>query len=216
MNSLLLIEILFHKSVRGNKKCTRRALSKSVLKHIPPNYDPLKFLNSYRGKQLARYKLYEVVYLAESWKITPGVLDDEIYFELKFSKTKISNSIMYGNNYAYKVRNLMKFWKLQNKSKTGWINKMFVPTWLREHFPVKAKITGVRAEYLQDITEDECKSEGCSHIGTDKWVNPLSEKIFETGIDSFKSLIETQGIGKKGDWDRNPLVWVYDYEVINE
>lgn len=74
---------------------------------------------------------------------------------------------------------------------TEWKNKMFMPaTASRCHI----KITGVRHERLQDISDVDAKAEGFSSI-TDfagAWVK----------INGHES------------WKLNPEVWVYDFEVV--
>lgn len=71
----------------------------------------------------------------------------------------------------------------------GYRNKLFVRADLMRYY---IKITGVRVEYLQDISDKDIFAEGC----IDK----------EDFIQTFKRLYGADV------WDENPLVFVYDFE----
>lgn len=107
----------------------------------------------------------------------------------------------------------------------GWNNKMFV---MAELMPHRIKITNIRVERLQDISEDDCLKEGVyyhteppKHHEYDRYspwspsVKPYkfeSEKYFCSAKYAFKHLIEK--VSSKGTWDSNPYVFVYDFELI--
>ena len=84
------------------------------------------------------------------------------------------------------------------------------------------KITGVRAERLQDITEEDCFREGitvCDYGGMQCIVYGLQKGLFfdelrTTPIKAYAALIDK--INGKGTWDSNPFVWVYDYKLIDK
>lgn len=107
----------------------------------------------------------------------------------------------------------------------GWNNKMFVMAKLMPH---RIKITNIRVERLQDISEEDCLKEGVyyhteppKHHEYDRYspwspsVKPYkfeSEKYFCSAKYAFKHLIEK--VSGKGTWDSNPYVFVYDFELI--
>lgn len=101
----------------------------------------------------------------------------------------------------------------------GWNNKMFVRA---EDMPHRIKITNVRIERLQDISDEDCLKEGVKMIGNYKygvygiWDKSYKEDnayvMFDTARQAFSTLIDkTCG---KGTWNNNPWVFVYDFELI--
>lgn len=78
------------------------------------------------------------------------------------------------------------------------------------------KVTNVRVEKLQDISEEDAKDEGISWnkgiiqsgYGYDGSVTHISART------CYKELWNK--INGKDSWDANPFVWVYDFEVIRE
>lgn len=95
----------------------------------------------------------------------------------------------------------------------GWNNKMFVRS---EEMPHRIRITNVRLERLQDISDEDCLKEGIEQCGT-----PTCHKHYCTRDcgdcapsprEAFAILIDkTCG---KGTWESNPYVFVYDFELI--
>ena len=101
----------------------------------------------------------------------------------------------------------------------GNTNNMFVKAELMPH---KIKITNVRIERLQDISDEDCLREGISHYtpadgqDTESGFGFQSSKgglfLFDTARDAFATLIDK--VSGKGTWESNPYVWVYDFELI--
>lgn len=97
----------------------------------------------------------------------------------------------------------------------GNTNKMFVKAELMPH---KIKITNVRIERLQDISDEDCLREG---IIKGEFMNTLDECGFNmdgyyctasTARKAFAKLIDK--VSGKGTWESNPYVWVYDFELV--
>lgn len=92
----------------------------------------------------------------------------------------------------------------------GYSNKMFVRADL---MPYQIRITNVRVEHLQDITDDDCLREGVflgqfhtySYVGRPRCP-------FGTPREAFASLIDR--ISGKGTWKSNPRVYVYEFELV--
>ena len=95
----------------------------------------------------------------------------------------------------------------------GWNNKMFV---MSELMPYAIKITDIRAERLQDISNQYCLQEGIkkhiSHAKVYYTHDGIGNYFFDTPRDAFASLIDR--VSGKGTWESNPFVWVYSFEVI--
>lgn len=99
----------------------------------------------------------------------------------------------------------------------GWNNKMFVTA---KTMPHQIKITNIRCERLQYISTDDCIKEGifCSHIdGIDDAFSYDATKdsfikkwLYRTPIEAYKMLSCKLHL----HWDSNPLVFVYDFELI--
>lgn len=98
----------------------------------------------------------------------------------------------------------------------GWTNKMFTKAdILTRHI----RITNIRIERLQDISDEDCMKEGIWRDdnvgleGTTYWYHGLANSSFRTPQDAYASLIDR--ISGKGTWEGNPYVFVYDFELID-
>lgn len=97
----------------------------------------------------------------------------------------------------------------------GWKNKMFVKADLMPH---RIRITNIRVERLQDISEQDCMAEGVWRDdnvgleGTTYWYHGLANSSFRTPQQAYASLINR--ISGKGTWESNPWVFVYDFELV--
>lgn len=105
----------------------------------------------------------------------------------------------------------------------AWNNKMYVRPDLMPH---RIKITGIRSERLQDISDEDCLAEGVQlnkrQYDYDRTKRYVVEGIkhwrsigcteFDTPREAFAALIDrTSG---KGTWQSNPFVFVYEYTLI--
>lgn len=105
-------------------------------------------------------------------------------------------------------------YKNEHKDLAGWNNKMFTNT--KMPF-AQIKITNIRFERLQDISDEDCMKEG---VLKGEFYNTWDEyylyynegvKTFKTPHHAFATLIDK--INGKGTCDSNPYVWVYDFEL---
>lgn len=83
------------------------------------------------------------------------------------------------------------------------------------------KITGVKAERLQDISEEDCLLEGIKigRCGNEsKWMKafyaPDDNQPYITAKSAYEEVFNR--INGKGAWRINPFVWVYDYELTKQ
>lgn len=116
---------------------------------------------------------------------------------------------------------------LQSK---GYTNKMFVRA---ETMPHAIRITNIRVERLQDISDEDCLKEGIcrSDIKNTLWgVAPIRGEgesgttyehsvlgygpwhLFPSVKRAYAYLIDR--ISGKGTWESNPYVFVYDFELL--
>lgn len=104
----------------------------------------------------------------------------------------------------------------------GWRNKMRVKADLMPH---QIKITNIRIQRLQDISDEDCLAEG---VGLSKTGNrigypfaiPFNYYIKEdtkanrytTAREAYAALIDK--VSGKGTWEHNPWVFVYEFELV--
>ena len=100
----------------------------------------------------------------------------------------------------------------------GSTNKMFVRADLMPH---QIRITGIRCERLQDISDEDCFREGISeswYESTDTTTYGYADEKkgtaveFDTPRKAFAALIDK--VSGRGTWDRNPWVVVYEFELV--
>lgn len=99
----------------------------------------------------------------------------------------------------------------------GWNNKMFVRADLMPH---RIRITNVRIERLQDISDEDCLKEAIFESlreGKDNqyeavYCIPNDTRNFKNPREAFSHLIDK--VSGKGTWERNPYVFVYDFELV--
>lgn len=107
------------------------------------------------------------------------------------------------------------------KYEKGCSNKMFVKTDLMPHC---IRITNIRIERLQDISDEDCIAEGIRRFGKE-YVRFKKEYCytcqnyavtdfysFSTPREAYAALIDK--ISGKGTWESNPWVFVYDFELV--
>ena len=95
-------------------------------------------------------------------------------------------------------------------------NKMYVRADLMPH---QIRITDIKIERLQDISDEDCLREGILH--SDKYAMPygITEVIAPNGVffyyssprEAFAELID--GISGKGTWESNPWVFAYSFDL---
>ena len=98
----------------------------------------------------------------------------------------------------------------------GSTNKMFVRADLMTN---QIRITGIRCERLQDISDEDCVKEGV-RVGSQALEYPyyfIDTKQFlicdyKSPRRAFAALIDK--VSGRGTWDRNPWVVVYEFELV--
>lgn len=121
--------------------------------------------------------------------------------------------------YYYKADLEKQGWKFK------WKPSLLMP---KEAARIFLKVTNVRCERLNDISEEDAIAEGCKsvkHYHSGKLIykdflyytkNPRSENGFvNTAKISFETLWDSIN-AKKHPWESNPWVWVYDFERIEK
>ena len=103
------------------------------------------------------------------------------------------------------------------ESSAGYENKMFVRADLMPHH---IKITDVKVERLQDISDEDILKEGVWQFHYDNELFYVSKNIgyapevaFLTAHEAFWYLIDK--ISGKGTWESNPWVAAYSFELVD-
>ena len=102
------------------------------------------------------------------------------------------------------------------KDRAGMTNKMFVRS---EEMPHHIKITNIRVEHMQNISDEDCLREGLiySTVGVNNYgfysENDNCVYYFYTPREAFAALIDK--VSGKGTWESNPYVWVYEFELVD-
>lgn len=105
------------------------------------------------------------------------------------------------------------------ESSAGYNNKMFVRAELMPH---RIRITNIKVERLQDISNEDCLKEGIKEKsrfphkksypfyfdgGKHEWDNS-----YKTPRQAFAALIDK--VCGRGTWNNNPHVFVYEFELL--
>lgn len=113
------------------------------------------------------------------------------------------------------VRKKIKYKADDGEAFIKWKPSIFMP---KEACRIFLKVTNVRVERLQDISEQDAIAEGIEEIAKTTrqsiYKNYIPDDIlgFAAPENSFKSLWES--INGKESWNKNPWVFVYDFERI--
>lgn len=91
----------------------------------------------------------------------------------------------------------------------GWCNKMFVKSELMPHH---IRITNIRVERLQDISDEDCLREGIYEF-EGFYTSTHDRIVHDEAKYAFASLIDK--VSGKGTWEKNPYVFVYEFELID-
>ena len=150
------------------------------------------------GEILPKYKVGEVVAIAQRYKDVVGKRDE-----------------------AQETLGLYKIGKrylTMEEMGAGWNNKLFVRA---DFMPHHIRITNIKIERLQDISDKDCLKEGiykgqCGSADThfmDAYYYKGDIQPYCTPREAFAALIDK--VSGKGTWESNPYVFVYEFELID-
>lgn len=199
MKGICFIEPLHDKTVKGLKVQTRRIINPQPLEIVCSTIIDNKLLFEARDENdvlvfiKPRYNVGDILYLKEPYCIGVNGCDT-------------LPSLIY---YKYNEKDMSFLTRTGLINDIKWKNKLFMPASDARHF---IKITSVRAERLQDISDEDCIKEGIIFDGS-VYSNGLDNIQYLEPRAAYKALINS--IDGKDTWDNNPWVWVYDYEFID-
>lgn len=140
-----------------------------------------------------RYKVGEVVAIAQNYK------------DVQNESAELSDILLDANG------------KPEKEFIAGWSNKMFIkPAYMPHHI----RITAMRQERLQDISDEDCLKEGIiAELDPLENGRPAYDytydynHYFDTPHEAYATLIDN--VNEKGTWASNPYVFVYDFELLD-
>lgn len=144
------------------------------------------------------------------------MLEQMLDYALSSSRYKVGEVVAMAQKYKDIALDMPVELAAELIKQPGWKNKMFVKADLMPHHIC---ITNIRVERLQDISEEDCLKEGIWRDdnvgleGTTYLYHGLANSSFRTPQQAYASLIDR--ISGKGTWERNPYVFVYDFELID-
>ena len=192
----------------GQKTMTRRAVTMSLLDEYDAWYEDFIYKPIGEGDYLSTD---EYVLKRTTHKVGDIVAIAQPYKDIIECLPKYSDIIINVDG------------SINREYKAGWTNKMFVRADLLPHH---IRITDVKVEYLQNISDDEILREGIYHqrfFNKEEYVfatkgkmnnTPVHRlKTFPTPREAFATLIDK--ISGKGTWESNPWVVAYSFELVD-
>ena len=201
--------------IDGRKTQTRRIVSQSLIDKYEEWYDDVCSIAMPSGSTIetlidwllrkhTRYRVDEVVSVAQSYCSIADELEN-------------CNNATCAAHYEKNVQKASEY--ISWMEHPGFNNKMFVAADMMIH---QIRITDVRVERLQDISDDDCLKEGIIK----KWHAPACknyyyvpgievksvDNVYDTPQEAFAHLFDK--VSGKGTWERNPYVFVYDFELV--
>lgn len=155
-----------------------------------------------------KYKVGEIVAIAQSYK-DAGFPRDTIQRGrcVRQGKEHLST---WDDSYISQLGD----WNIDQLA--GWSNKMYVHAELMPH---RIRITDIKVERLQDISDEDCLKEGVLmreirpfRTIEIKYHVPNTVIYKDNPIAAFAVLIDK--VSGKGTWDSNPWVFAYTFELL--
>ena len=197
------------------KTNTRRA--EKSLDVLPLEYNPLstEFQFEYKdgiiiGRRFFNGSHVETYHLKPRYKIGDEVAVAQRYKDINLTFIPHQDAPDFK-----KITRHARLWG-NAKKMAGWNNKMFVAASLMPH---RIRITNIKIERLQDISDEDCLREGLLAGEQEPKMYgfrlPKGTVIsFKTARKAFAALIDR--ISGRGTWERNPWVYAYSFELVKE
>ncbi len=207
MKPILFSTIMVQAILRGEKTQTRRIIKPQPEVDLESGYVfNGKFTCQYDShnwkdffiKDWAKYQVGDILWVRETWCKT--LIQDEEGEKFMYRVDEDPGCIVKG---------------------FGWKPSIFMP---KEAARIFLKVTKVRVEKLNDISEEDAFAEGIPRGDKKelKWNRLYPDYLYNKRVvsacltpqSSYQSLWEK--INGKGSWILNPRVWVYEFERIEK
>ncbi len=224
--------IIFSSSMVRSIRCGNKTQTRRVIKSQPTESGPCQVICPYG-------EVGELLWVRENWRV--GAWDENgALVCVDYLSGGFSNYLQTPEDYDFE-----KLWiqscddaekaglKTDADGQYSWEKgaspcrkrpSIFMPRWASR---LSLKITGLRAERVQEISDDDAIAEGMffTDYGKDKFGNQLEgwsfqktkrwEQCLGSARFAFGNLWNSIN-GKRGaGWNGNPWVWVIEFEVIN-
>lgn len=190
----------------GTKTQTRRIIKPQPIIDIDSGYkywDNLMFdihddlFETLYLPEHAKYAIGDILWVRETFGIHEGSIQGSYGFQE-------GETIEYPPHFLDKnnVKRCITFKADYPKSSMKWKPSIFMP---KEACRIFLKVKNIKAEKLQDISENDCIAEGV---------------IPDLATDHYKGVYYTaymtlwNKINGNNEWDKNPFVWVYEFNVL--
>lgn len=200
-------------AIAGTKPMTRREISK----HFPTEGVELIGITAI-GAEFRIGDNYEPVFVRLPYKVGEVVAIAQSYQEAINEFNRLGDTSGWGNLIA----------NTENGC-AGYYSKMFVKADLMPH---RIRITDLKVERLQDISDEDCLKEGirlyttgipqCKTqiVGSLEFIPPYGFDDynhkqfcnFDTPREAFAALIDK--VSGRGTWETNPWVYAYSFELV--
>jgi hypothetical protein len=182
--------------LKGKKTMTRRFLTQNYerVSCMNVNYEDHWYgeLDGETYELLPTYKLGEIVAVAQAYK---HIVDNHYFQEQCLANETDAVLTIFD---------------------AGWNNKMFVKSY---YMPHHIRITDIKLERLQDISDKDCIREGLWRLaGTslyhyDESITRKGRNLYHTPREAFAALIDK--VSGEGTWDSDPWVFAYSFIIID-
>ena len=181
----------------GRKTQTRRPVAESVMEH----WDS-RFWDCARSPKYAPYQVGDILYVRETWNCI---------------RTGNGRSVPFETKYWYKAGNAF-----EDCADEKWHPSIHMP---KEAARIFLKVTDVRVDRLQNITEEDAIKEGetgvrceclhkelgggmygCTDCMNTGWLEPPTMYFMY----DWNAIYAKRGYS----WEANPWVWVYEFEQM--
>lgn len=180
-------------------------------------YDSHSFYDSYKEVKCP-YKVGDYLYVRETFGIAGFDYEEcAVYIEYKAGDERKESYLGPGINYTEVILPEDKFERLYDSytaSEPDWRSPVSMP---KEAARIFLKVTDVRVERMQDITEEQAEKEGCIdnygfiHSPDNEYSSIHTAR--EQFINIWNSTIPKKDLDKYG-WEANPWVWVIQFERV--
>nr|DAI24171.1 MAG TPA: ASCH domain protein [Caudoviricetes sp.]DAQ40675.1 MAG TPA: ASCH domain protein [Caudoviricetes sp.] len=197
--------------LEGRKTQTRRVLNPTMFFQRLETFEGWSKEDIGAWKRSCKRRFYEA---------QGDILQQMLDYALSSSRYKVGEEVAIAQPYrmtACKVNYNEKEIK-EVVSSIGWKNKMYVKANIMPH---RIRITDIRIERLQEISDEDCIAEGIKknpEVLRDMWEFSyikgvtLKFEMSTTPRGAYAKLIDH--ISGKGTWESNPYVFVYEFELI--
>lgn len=196
----------------GRKTQTRRTLNPTMFFQRLETYEGWSNEDISAWKRSCNRRLYE----AQGY-----MLQQMLDYALSSSRYKLGETIAIAQRYEDMAKD-DDFFRLCSNIlgrilfEKGCHNKMFVRADLMPHH---IRITNIRVEHLQDISDEDCIAEGIYPKANGRWYcydvvrrMGVSYDPYPDPREAYAALIDK--ISGKGTWESNPWVFVYDFKLV--